>query len=168
MRRFAVPLLLTLTISTAMAPLRSEEPASPLPSPVASPTAAASRTPVPIPTRKPEKIDTFKVHESLSSIWVDTRAPYPPEIDNETQARALARQAATALGQNAILQYVLAKKTPKGKTLAVAQVPSTEVQESVKGFIAGARVDGVKFDKTGCRLQVSVDKKNLKVLLKKA
>jgi len=116
----------------------------------------------------PEKIETFKVKESLSSIWVDTRTPYPPEIENETQARALSKEAAVALGQNAILQHVLAKRTSKGQPLSVAQVPSTDIQNRVKALIAGARVSGVKFDKAGCRLRVSVDKKNLKVILKKA
>jgi len=115
----------------------------------------------------PEKIETFRVREGLSQIWVDTRTPYPPEIDNETQARALSKEAAVALGQNAILQYVLTMRTSKGQPLSVAQVPSTDVQNSVKALIAGSRVSGIKFDKTGCRLRVSVDKKNLKVILKK-
>ncbi len=156
MRRFAVSLAFLAFASSAV--LRAEELSIP----------AGSTAPVAALTRKPEKIDTFKVHESLSSLWVDTRAPYPMEIENETQARALAKEAATALGQNALLRHVLAKKTAKGRALSEAQVPSTEIQDGVKALIAGAAVSGVKFDKGACRLRVSVDKKNLKVLLKKA
>ena len=115
----------------------------------------------------PEHLDTFKVREGMSAIYVDTRASYPPEIDNETQQRALAKDAAVAMGQNAILQHILQKKTRKGLTLGEAQVPSTEMQDNVKALISGARVESVRFDKDGCRVRMWVDKANLKVILKK-
>ena len=114
-----------------------------------------------------EKLETFRVRETISSIAVDTHAPYPPEIENETQARALAKEAAVVVGQNEILRYILGKRTRKGIPLSEAQVPSTIIQDDIKAFIAGSRVSGVRFDKTGCHLRVSVQKANLKVILRK-
>jgi hypothetical protein len=114
-----------------------------------------------------DALEAFQVRESLSSIAVDTHAPYPPEIENETQARALAKEAAVVLGQNEILRHILRKRTRKGITLEQAQVPSTALQDDIKAFIAGSRVSGVRFDETGCRLRVSVQKANLKVILRK-
>jgi hypothetical protein len=114
-----------------------------------------------------EKLETFRVRETFSTIFVDTHAPYPPEIDNATQARALAREAAVVLGQNAILRHVVAKRARSGRTLEEALVPSTALQDDIKAFIAGSQVSGVRFDQEGCRLRVSVKKANLKVILRK-
>ena len=124
--------------------------------------------PSPTPQTGGEKIETFRVHESFTQIWVDTHAPYSPELQNETQSRELAKEAATVLGQNAILQYVLKKRTAKGKPLEEARIPSTEVQQHVKALIQGAQVGNVRFGDDGCRLRVSVEKKNLKIILRKA
>ena len=51
-----------------------------------------------IAAANPEKLETFQARESYNTIYVDTHAPFPPEIDNETQARALAKEAAVVLG----------------------------------------------------------------------
>lgn len=114
-----------------------------------------------------EKLPTFRVRESFTTISVDTHAPYPSDIENETQARALAKEAAVTIGQNEILRYVLRKRTRSGKTLEEAQIPSTAIQDNVKALIVGAQVSGVRFEKDGCRARVSVRKKNLKVILRK-
>lgn len=124
--------------------------------------------PSPTPRTGGEKVETFRVHESWGSIWVDTHAPYSPEIQNETQSRELAKEAATVVGQDSILRYILRKRTAKGRTLEEAEIPSTDIQDRVKALIKGAQVGNVHFGDDGCRLRVSVQKKNLKVILRKA
>jgi hypothetical protein len=130
----------------------------------APPQTPPTKAPAPAAAERPE---TFKVHEGWSTLWVDTHAPYPSEITDETQARALAKNAAVVLGQNELLKYIAHKRARSGRTLEVAQIPSTELQDQVKGFIQGAQVSGVRFDKNGCRLRVSASKANLKVILRK-
>ena len=51
------------------------------------------------------------VHDSFSSIWVQSTAPFPPEITNDSQAHALCRDAAIAIGQDHLLAHVLDMKT---------------------------------------------------------
>ena len=129
---------------------------------------ALALEPSPRSTSGGEKVETFRVHESWGTIWVDTHAPYSPEIENETQSRELAKEAATVVGQDSILRYVLKKRTAKGRTLDEAQIPSTDIQNRIQALIKGAQVSNVRFAKDGCRLRVSVLKKNLKIILRKS
>jgi hypothetical protein len=94
-------------------------------------------------------------------------APIPSEVENDTQAHALSRDAAVSLAQTNLLTYVLQKKTRSKKTLAEAEVPSLETQESVRGVVKGARIVRTKWTETDCVVTVVISKSDLKDILKK-
>lgn len=108
-----------------------------------------------------------KISEGWSEIEVKAVAPIPTDISNETQAKALSREAAIGLGQESLLTYVLKKKTKKGKLLSEAEVPSLELQSEVRGVIQGARLKKTIWKSDSCTVVLGLDKSNIKKILKK-
>ncbi len=115
----------------------------------------------------PTQNNKSPVSEGLNSIVVTTVAPIPQEIENVTQAQALAREAAIGLGQREILNYILQKKTKSEKLLSVAEVPSLQLQDEIRGLVQGAIVKKTHWTNDECRVTLEIDKRHLKDILKK-
>lgn len=111
--------------------------------------------------------DMVKVDESWGALKVRPTAPIPEEVTNQTQAQALCRDAAIVRGQTALLTHVLSKKAHSKKTLAEAEVPSLELQQSIRGYIHGARVVRTQWLKDSCAVTLVLDKSELKSILRK-
>jgi hypothetical protein len=107
------------------------------------------------------------VKESLGELSVVSTAPVPEEVDNQSQAKALSREAAVLRGQTALLTYVLQKKTHSKKTLAEAEIPSLELQENIRGYIKGAKVARTDWKPKDCTVLLTLSKTHLKELLRK-
>lgn len=107
------------------------------------------------------------VTESRSSYVVKAEAPIPKEINDELEAHKLAREAAVTWGQNEILKYVLKKKAKSGRILAVAEIPSLELQKELRDYVKTAKVEGVEFTNKICKLSLTLPKAPLKAILKK-
>lgn len=107
------------------------------------------------------------VNERWGTLQVRASAPIPEEVSNETQAQALARDAAVVRGQTALLTYVLQKKTRSKKTLAEAEIPSLPLQERIRGYIKGARVVKTTWGTIECTVTLVLDKNELKEILNK-
>lgn len=110
--------------------------------------------------------EKFPVHEGWSALRVKTTAPIPSEVSNVTQARALSREAAVVMGQDALLTYVLKKKTHSKKTLAVAEVPSLELQQKIRATIKGVRVIRTQWINNECRVTLELPKRHIKAILR--
>ncbi|MFN0116908.1 MAG: hypothetical protein ACKVQC_01275 [Elusimicrobiota bacterium] len=107
------------------------------------------------------------VTESFSKITAYSCAPVPKEVSNETQARAISREASVSLGQEAILKKILSKKTHSGKTLAEAEVPSLDLQKKVRDTIKGSIVKKTQWKDGLCWTLIELPKSRVKTLLKK-
>lgn len=107
------------------------------------------------------------VHEGWGSLQVKATAPLPQEVVNETQAQALAREAAIVRGQTALLTYVLQKRTRSRKTLAEAEIPSLQLQEHIRGYIKGAKAVRTMWAPLECTVTLVLDKSELKSILRK-
>ncbi|MCG3203576.1 MAG: hypothetical protein KCHDKBKB_00246 [Elusimicrobia bacterium] len=108
-----------------------------------------------------------KINVGFGSIKVLAQAPIPEEVKNETQARALSREAAIVQAQSALLLYVLNRTAHSGKTLAQAQEVSLKLQEQIRGTINGARVDKTVWEKKTCTVVLVLEKRRVKSILKK-
>jgi hypothetical protein len=111
--------------------------------------------------------DDSVVKEGFGDLRVTAEAPLPEEVDNESQARALSKEAATARGQTALLKYVLAKKTHSKKLLSEAEIPSLELQDHIRGYVKGARIVRTQWLPKSCRVSLILDKKYLNEILSK-
>lgn len=121
-----------------------------------------------IPSRAEEYgAEKFPVHEGLFALTVTVKSVLSPEITNETQAKALARDAAVAVGQINLLKRVLEKKASSRKTLAEAEIPSIALQQQIRGYIKGAKITRTKWEGQYCYVTLSLDKSELKQILKK-
>ncbi len=111
--------------------------------------------------------DRPKVSEGFSSFTAKASAPIPDEVTNQTQARALARDAAIVMAQDALITRVLEKKTHSHKTLAEAQEPSLEIQEKIKAAVKGARVVKTRWTDKECQVVIEMSKSHIKEILRK-
>lgn len=116
------------------------------------------------PVRADERI---RVDEGWQALRVTARAPIPEEVSNETQARALSREAAVIKGQTALLTYVLQKRAHSKKTLAEAEIPSVPLQQHIRGYIKGARVVKTTWGRIECSVTLVLDKSELKSILRR-
>lgn len=94
-------------------------------------------------------------------------APIPEEISNPTQARALSRDAAVSMGQEALLRYVLSKRARSGKPLSEAEIPSLELQNRIRGMIVGVKVGKTRWDNDSCTVDLVLPKSELKNILRR-
>ncbi len=108
-----------------------------------------------------------RVDEGWGSLQVQATAPIPEEVQNETQARALSREAAIVRGQTALLTYVLQKRARSKKTLAEAEIPSLPLQEHIRGYIKSAKVKKTMWGRIECTVTLVLDKSELKSILSK-
>jgi len=107
-----------------------------------------------------------KLKESWKSIVVKAEAPIPEEIKNQTQAKALSREAAIVIGQNRILSYILEKKTKSGRPLKVAEVPSLDLQGKIRGMVKDVKISSTRWKEGWCQVKLILKKKDLKKILK--
>jgi hypothetical protein len=107
------------------------------------------------------------VKESWSELRVVASAPIPEEIENQTQAKALAQEAAVVRGQTAFIKYIERKKTRSKKTLAVAEYPYLDLQAKVQNYIKGARVARTRWTPKSCTVTLVLSKKALNEILRK-
>lgn len=111
--------------------------------------------------------EKVSVHESPFNIWANASAPIPSEVSNETQARALSRDAAIMMAQDALLHHVLQKKTSSGRPLSVAEVPSLELQQKIRETIKGAQVSKTQWLRKECRVTLEISKSRIRPFLKR-
>lgn len=112
--------------------------------------------------------DKTIVDEGMSSFVVKAEAPIPSEIKDEAQARKFAEEAALTWGQNQILTYILKKKAKSGRILAVAEMPSLELQKEIRDYVKTAKAEDVEFTNKICRLNLVLPKAPLKAILRKS
>jgi hypothetical protein len=106
------------------------------------------------------------IQEGVDAIVVKAKAPIPTEISNQSQALALAREAAITTGQTHLLSYILSKRTRSGKELSEAEIPSLKLQDKVRGTVSGAQILSTRYDDGQCQVTMSVSKSRVKVLRK--
>lgn len=111
--------------------------------------------------------EKIQVSEGWKSFQVRSTAPIPSEVTNETQSRALSREAAISAGQAALLTVVLQKRTHSKKTLAEAEIPSLDLQGRIRGTIKGARVVKTVWINKECTVTLVLDKSHIKDILRK-
>lgn len=111
--------------------------------------------------------DKITVDESFSTLTIKAEAPIPSEIPDEAQARKFAEEAAVTWGQNQILATILKKKTRSGKLLAIAEMPSLELQKEIRDYVKTAKAENVSFTNKICRLNLVLPKAPLKAILRK-
>lgn len=107
-----------------------------------------------------------EISETPFSITAAATAPLPTEVKDETQARALSREAAVALAQAAILERVLQMKTRSHKLVKDAEIPSLELQNNVRATIQGAEILKTKWTADSCRVTLVLRKSRLRPLLR--
>ncbi len=112
--------------------------------------------------------DKTIVNEGMSAFTVKAEAPIPSEIQDEAQARKFAEEAAVTWGQNQILTYILKKKAKSGRILAVAEMPSLELQKEIRDYVKTAKAEDVEFTNKICRLNLVLPKAPLKAILRKS
>lgn len=119
-------------------------------------------------SQKPKTMidESLKITEGPKYITVLSQAPVPAEVQNKTQALALAREAAIATGQVQLLTYILSKKTDSGKALEEAEHPYLELQEKVRGIVKGAQIEKTKYVDDICHVTMSISRKAIKEILK--
>jgi hypothetical protein len=106
------------------------------------------------------------VREGPGEIVARAVASYPSEVKDETQASMLACQGATANAQAAILDRILMKQTPSGKTLAEAEVPNIELQRHVRTMVSSAQVIQTSVHDKACAVTIAISKPELRAILK--
>ncbi|MCB4756155.1 MAG: hypothetical protein LHV69_03830 [Elusimicrobia bacterium] len=109
----------------------------------------------------------YVIQENFGYIFARASAPIPPEVPDNTQAKALSREAAIVIGQTRLLNHILQKKTRSKKTLAEAEVPSLNLQKTVRGFIMGAAVMETRWEEGKCRVTLRLSKRQLKEILRR-
>lgn len=120
-----------------------------------------------VPTKATGIAEPLVVKEGVRELRVLASAPIPEEVENETQARALSREAAVVRGQTALLSYILEKPTRSKKKLSEAEIPSLELQNNIRGYIQGARVARTEWGPKKCTVLLILNKKYLKEILSK-
>lgn len=111
--------------------------------------------------------DAVRISEGFFSIKAVATAPVPDEVENDTQARALSRDAAIMRAQNAILTHVLKKKTRHYKSMAEAEIPSVDLQNDLRATIKGAKITKTRWVRDVCIVYVTLDKSHINSLRRK-
>lgn len=107
-----------------------------------------------------------KVRETQRAITVTVSAPVPEEVESDSQAKALSREAAIALGQTHILNHILQKKTRSRKTLAEAEIPSLHLQNRIRAMVKGVQVKKTWWKDNLCWVTLALNKRELKAILR--
>jgi len=126
---------------------------------------ALTQPPRPQPQATP--VEQGKIHVGFLSISVKATAPIPSEIENETQAHAMSRDAAILTAQNILLTYVLEQRGRSGRKLSVSEIPSTEMQQRIRGFVKGAKVMKTVWKDKTCIVTLTVNKRDLRLIRRK-
>lgn len=96
---------------------------------------------------------------------VTSKAPYPMDIKDETQARNLSQEAAITNARAALLTNILTIKAKSGRPLSVAEVPSLDIQKEIRDLVNEAPIKKTKFEKETCFIVLEFDKGKLKKIL---
>lgn len=147
--------------STSSAPVEiSNPPSTDINDPVGKPKAL-------VPTKSTGAMVPLNVKEGTRELRVRSSAPIPTDVQNETQARALSREAAVVRGQTAFLTFVLDKPARSKRKLSEVEIPSLELQEKIRGYVKGAKVVRTEWTPKDCVVDLALDKKFLKELIRK-
>ena len=104
--------------------------------------------------------------ESFTHYHASAVAPYPAEIGNVTQSRALCREAAVSLAQAHLLERLLRERTNAGERLRRAEIPDVRLQNAVRSTIRGAEIRRTVWTEDGCRVELELPKARVKPLLR--
>jgi hypothetical protein len=109
--------------------------------------------------------EDYSIRERGSQIVIRSRAPFPPEVTSKTQAMSICRDAAIALGQGHLLNYVLEKKTKSGQQLEDYEEAYIKLQRRIRGTVKEANVLETKWSDEDCWVTLSISKKKVRAFL---
>ncbi len=108
------------------------------------------------------------VREGPAELAARATAPFPSEIEDETEASLLACGGAAAAAQNALLERILFKKTASGKPLYEAEIPRIDLQKRIRTVVKNAQVMGTSIKDKTCTVTVVIPKTEIRPILREA
>lgn len=95
-------------------------------------------------------------------LYFEGRADADPSVSNETQRRALSKDAATADALKKIALYIDGLRLKGGGTVGKAKETDGRIRTKIDAFIQGAEAVRTRWDDSGgCRVTLRIDRKSL-------